>query len=233
MAQKLGIGHIIVPSSAGVGSAVGFLVAPLAYELVRSRHVRLGELDTSVIQALLSDMQAEAMAVVGPAARGAALEVSRTADVRYVGQGHEITVPLPDGEVNAEFVGAMRQRFAALYERLYSRSIPSLDIEVLSWAVRVGERLPDPERCHAPRTNGTRPPVLASREIFDTASEQWLSASVVDRQSFEAGMSLPGPALIVEDETTTLVTPGFVAMVNALGHIELSADRSAQKGAHA
>lgn len=223
LAEKLGIGHVIVPSSAGVGSAVGFLLAPIAFEVVRSKHFRLSEVEPSEVQRLLTSMQEEAIAVVGPAVRGTVVDTVRTADLRYVGQGHEISVPLPAGEVTSNFIGEMRRRFVEFYERLYTRSIPNLDVEVLNWSVRIVERQAPPKPCAPPSTTANSPPVLGRKRVFDPGSEQFLEAKIVDRHAFTADTTVEGPALIIEDETTTFVTPSFVATVNAHGHIEMRA----------
>jgi N-methylhydantoinase A len=223
LAEKLGIRHVIVPASAGVGSAVGFLEAPIAYEVVRSRHARLGSAEPAAIRTLLQGMEAEAMSVVSPAARGAPLEVSRSADMRYIGQGHELSVVLPDGDVDDAFLEEVVRRFTERYEHLYTRSIPGLDIEVLTWAVRVAEKTVAPTCCAAPDMRGVPVAGGAEREIFDPASESRVVAAVVDRRELAKGMCVRGPALIVEDETSTLVPASFVAGVNDLGHIELTA----------
>ncbi|MBM3567440.1 MAG: hydantoinase/oxoprolinase family protein [Alphaproteobacteria bacterium] len=221
LAEKLGIRHVVVPASAGVGSAVGFLLAPVAFEVVRSHPIRLDDLVVSELQALLDGMHAEALEVVGSAVPDAPLEIVRHADMRYVGQGHEISVLLPSGRVDPRFVGELRNRFSALYERLYTRSIPSLEIEILSWSVRLAERRAAPPRCQAPKVNGASPPLAGSRAVFDPDLESMIAAKIVRRDTFAEGTSIVGPALIVEDETTTYVTPNFVAAINVLGHIEM------------
>src|SRR6185436_12999462 len=101
LAEKLGISRIMVPSGAGVGSAVGFLMAPVAYEVVRSRYVQLDAFDPAFVNRLFAEMHAEAEAVVKAGAPNARLVETRTADMRYRGQGHEITVDLPRGEFSA------------------------------------------------------------------------------------------------------------------------------------
>ena len=95
VAEKVGIKRVLVPSGAGVGSAIGFLRAPVGYEVVRSLYQRFSTFDVAAVNALLADMEAEAMAVVAQGSFGAPIAQSRIAYMRYVGQGHEIPVPLP------------------------------------------------------------------------------------------------------------------------------------------
>src|SRR5262249_31423421 len=95
VAEKIGVARVIVPRNAGVGSAIGFLAAPISYELVKSRHMRLDAFDAAAASALLADMSRDARKLVEPGARGAPIHERRLAYMRYVGQGHEITVPVP------------------------------------------------------------------------------------------------------------------------------------------
>ena len=223
LAAKLGIRHVVVPAGAGVGSAVGFLLAPIAFEVVRSLPFRLSDPDRSGLQSLLAEMHAEARGVVVDAARGAPLHVTRAADMRYVGQGHEITVPLPDGPVDDAFFAEVRQRFDALYARLYGRSIPDLEVEVLSWTLRIAERRPPPSSCPAPVANGALAAPSGTRTVFDARAELAQDAVVIERAALAPGVAVTGPALITEDETTTFVVAGFTATLNAAGDIEMFA----------
>src|SRR6266550_1858172 len=111
VAEKLGLARVLVPPNAGVGSAVGFLVAPISYELVKSRHMRLDNFDFAGASVLLADMSRDARALVEPGARGAPVTERRLAYMRYVGQGHEITVPLPVRALAAEDATALRAEF--------------------------------------------------------------------------------------------------------------------------
>ena len=106
VAEKLGIRHVLVPSGAGVGSAIGFLRAPVGYEVVRSLYQRFSTFDVVAVNTLLADMEAEAMAVVAQGSFGAPTTQSRIAYMRYVGQGHEIPVPLPSHPLGEEDVRA-------------------------------------------------------------------------------------------------------------------------------
>ena len=103
LAEKLGIRRVVVPAGAGVGSAVGFLRAPVAYEVVRSRYVRLDQLRRRrPSNGLFAEMRAEAEARGAAGAPGATLIETRTAFMRYRGQGHEIAVSLPPGKFDAD-----------------------------------------------------------------------------------------------------------------------------------
>src|SRR5438270_119425 len=108
VAEKLGLARVVVPPNAGVGSAVGFLVAPISYELVKSRHMRLDNFDFAGASALLAEMSRDARALVEPGARGAPVTERRLVYMRYVGQGHEITVPLPVRDLTAADTASLR-----------------------------------------------------------------------------------------------------------------------------
>ena len=107
LARKLGMKKIIVPVGAGVGSAFGFLRAPIAYEVVRTRHLRLDLFDAKTVNGLFSAMREEAEAVVRRAAPGETLVETRHAFMRYRGQGHEIAVPLPNRALDADAAFAL------------------------------------------------------------------------------------------------------------------------------
>ena len=132
LAEKLGISDVLIPAAAGVGSAVGFLRAPIAFEVARSRFVRLGSFDAAAVNALFAEMEAEATRVVRLGA-GAAITVRRSADMRYAGQGHEILVDLPDGPFTASSVAELRQRFEAGYRLLFNRVVPAIDVEITGY----------------------------------------------------------------------------------------------------
>ena len=218
LAEKLELDAVVVPPQAGVGSAVGFLRAPVSYELARSRHMRLSAFDTNDAAALLEEMASEARAVVALAAGEAAngLDEVRHLYMRYVGQGHEIAVRLPEGGLGD--TDLLRHAFEAAYRRLYDRAIPGQDLEVLSWTVTVSSAPPEVLPTGAP--GGGRMDAAANAPLFDNGG--FVEAAMHRREALSAGASVPGPALIVEDQTTTVVSAAFDARVEADGSILLT-----------
>ena len=137
LADKLGVDKIAVPTEAGVGSAIGFLRAPVAYEVVRSRNMRLRDFDAEVANAIVEEMCEEAFAVVRSGAPDARLEETRGAYMRYVGQGHEIFVMFPTRALGTGDREVVQRAFDEEYARLYRRVIPEAEVEVLTWALTV------------------------------------------------------------------------------------------------
>ncbi len=138
LADKLALDRFLVPADAGVGSAVGFLLAPISYEVVRSRYMRLSAFDAGVVGEVIGEMRAEATAVVASGAPGSPTSEQARAFMRYVGQGHEIGVEVPAEVVaGTGSVAALRGAFDEAYRAVYGRVIPGLDVEVLSWTLVV------------------------------------------------------------------------------------------------
>jgi N-methylhydantoinase A len=221
IAEKIGVKRVLVPSGAGVGSAIGFLRAPIGFEVVRSFYQRLSRLDVARVSALLADMAQEAAEVVAKGSFGAATQETRLAYMRYVGQGHEIAVPLPARTLAADDVAAIRAAYDAEYTKFYNRPVPGSDIEVMSYAVTVATA--------APAVNGTaaepalhRAAAAVTRKVIDTATGMVSDWSVYERQMLAPGACFEGPAIITEAETSTLVGPGWTGRITAEGYIELS-----------
>jgi N-methylhydantoinase A len=221
VAEKLGISRVLVPVNAGVGSAIGLLRAPIAYEVVRGRLMRLGSFEPGLANRLLAGMRAEAEDIVRRAAPAGNLVEHRSAFMRYRGQGHEIAVELPVRDFTSADRSTIRELFEAAYRRLYSRAIPGVEIEILSLVVSVSAPSeghlggPDLERRSEPKPRSRRP-------IFDRETGEFREVDIYWRGDLAPGARISGPAVIAEDETSTVVSPGFDARVDAFGYIELS-----------
>ena len=224
LAEKLELDAVLVPMQAGVGSAIGFLRAPVSYELARSRHMRLSAFNADEAAALLEEMADEARAVVALAAAETAdgLEEVRHAYMRYVGQGHEIAVRLPEGSLSD--TARLRAAFEAAYRQLYDRAIPGQDLEVLSWTVTVSS--PPPPTPPPAMPNGAAGTTAASMaRLFDGGHV--VDAPRYRRESLAAGTAVAGPSLIVEDQTATVVSADFDARIEADGSILLTRKQQA------
>ncbi len=218
LADKLGLDRIVVPAGAGVGAAVGFLAAPVSYEVARSRYMRLSEFDAGLIDAVMAEMRQEAREIV-EAATDALLAETRRAHMRYAGQGYEIAVELPAGAADKHGREALHNAFEAAYRTLYGRVIPDLDIEVLSWTLTLGAA-PSALSTAVLANEGTAADgAPAATELYDPGTGARLAAGRFARESLAAGAAVEGPSLIVEAQTTTVVSPAFHARVTPRGDI--------------
>ncbi|MBI1778423.1 MAG: hydantoinase/oxoprolinase family protein [Proteobacteria bacterium] len=222
LAEKLGIMRVIVPVGAGVGSAIGFLRAPIAYEVVRSWRVAFDELDLAAANRLLTELGTEARGVVAAGAAGAPIRVTRLVDVRYVGQGHELPMSLSERTlVKADF-DDLRQRFEARYRQIYGLHLPAMAVEIVTWSVTASTILAETARV----SSIPRRPVERSRErrpVYEPALGGLVEMPVHRRSDLVPGVSIEGPAVIVEDETTTIVPSSFAAMIDRSGYIVMEA----------
>jgi N-methylhydantoinase A len=221
MADKLGLGRVLVPSNAGVGSAVGFLRAPIAYEIVRSQLQRLDAFDAAGANAMLGAMRQEAEAIVRLGEPDAPLSETRSAFMRYRGQGHEIAVPVPARAYREEDAAELLAAFEAAYRRLYSRVIPGVEVEVLSWVLLLSGPVPREDGRALPEPPRSSPAPARRRAVFDPDGADFVEVAIHERAALAPGAVIPGPAVIVEDETSTVVSRHFDARIDAYGYIEL------------
>lgn len=225
VARRSGVDRILIPCDPGVGSAVGFLYAPVSFEIVRSNYMTLEGLDVDALNGFFDQMYAEATEVVRAGAPTGELVLRRVAFMRYHGQGHEIEIQLPDRALVADDQVHLQHAFEAEYSRQFSRAVPGMTIEILNWSLELGTvplRLPShpeiPPECAASP--------MGQRRIFCDVTGMWRTADIYDRAQLSPGMHLAGPALIAEPQTTTLVSADFAARMDAAGNIWLTRERS-------
>jgi N-methylhydantoinase A len=220
VAEKIGVKRILVPSGAGVGSAIGFLRAPVAYEVVKSLYQRFGSFDVAAVNSLLAAMSREAAGVVAEGAFGAPIEETRIAYMRYVGQGHEIAVPIPPRALTQQDVREIRALYDSEYSRFYDRPVPGSDVEILSFAVtvRTVEAHVEPAAAVA---NAPAPSPIRVQMVRDTATGEVAEWLVYDRDAMRPGATVAGPAIISEAETSTLIGPGWICRMDGLGYLDL------------
>ena len=209
LALKLGIDRILVPPAASVGSAIGFLIAPISYEVVRSHYMRLSAFDEKLIDAVMAEMREEATTVVSSAAQGRRVTEIARAYMRYIGQGYEISVELDPNFTKNQLIEA----FEGSYAELYGRIIPGLDVEVLSWTLNLttAQEQAVPVDETLPRSSNDKD--YPTRLIMDDGN--LVPTQQVFRDQLPKHERLEGPMLIIEDQTTTVVPSRFAVHVNA------------------
>jgi N-methylhydantoinase A len=229
LCEKLGISRLLVPTGAGVGSAIGFLRAPFSFEATRSQFMRLTDFRSDLATDLLRDLTQEATAFVSSCDAQAEIEAQYKVYMRYSGQGWEIPVPFdaalaqsPDAE-----------RFEALFEReyqtLFGRSVAGMDIEITVWSVNAATAAAAAQPL-PPQPATQRLKEAQSRSLFDPASGQMTRAAQWRRAQMAIGAELDGPAVIEEEETTIIVPTSRCARALSDGCIEVIA-RSTENGA--
>ncbi|MGE0555275.1 MAG: hydantoinase/oxoprolinase family protein [Gemmatimonadales bacterium] len=205
--QALGARELIVPLGAGVISSLGFLAAPLAFDFVRSWRATLAGLDWTRARELFAEMAAEGRALLERSGVGPGeIAITREADMRYVGQGHEIRVPVSDTVLEGR-EDLLRSAFESTYETLYGRLGPPVGIEIVNW--RLVASGPRPE-VHLELEAPSGKPAEArkgSRPAYFPEAERYLDTPVYDRYRLGAGAELLGPAIVEERESTLIVGP--------------------------
>ena len=224
VARSAGVRRIVIPANPGVGSALGFLFAPVSFEIVRSHYSFLKRLDVAPINQLFSEMAEEAVAIVRQGAGDQPVFTHRSAFMRYHGQGHEIEITLPDRSLADDDLDDLISAFEDEYRRQFSRPVPGMEIEILNWGLKAATR-------PAELTADTTQPNLrevepnASREIICDIDGTRKNAAFFYRDTLTPGDHIHGPALITEAQTSTLVSEDFSVHVDSMGNLVLVQDQ--------
>jgi N-methylhydantoinase A len=212
--HAFGVGRILhsprmlVPFGAGVTSAIGFLTAPLAFDFVRSYLRELSDsADWEHINALFADMQSQGDAIL--ARSGVPISdrrFTREADLRYAGQGHEIRVPLPEGELGPGSIAPIRAVFEDRYRALFGRTGPEVPLEGVSWRLLASG--PQPSVTLRADSGSAADALKGERPVYFAEWSEHRPTRVYDRYALAPGAAFEGPAIIEERESTTVVGPG-------------------------
>jgi N-methylhydantoinase A len=209
VARALGSPRLIAPFGAGVMSTVGFLVAPLAFDFVRSWPAPLDTLDWSHAETILAEMERDGAAVLADSGvDGGDVTHVREADIRYQGQGHEIRVVLPV----ARDVAAIREAFEAEYRRLYDRLGPEgVPLEIISWRVRSSGPQPALDLRVAGEPGEAR---KGTRRAYMPELGGMIAVAVYDRYRLAPGARFAGPAIVEERESTVVIGPDALCSID-------------------
>lgn len=209
VAEILRVPELIVPLGAGVTSTVGFLVAPLAFDFVRSYVGRLTSLDWTEVNLRYEEMEAEGRAILELAgADPKTISIERTAELRYVGQGHQITIPVGQERLDVAAIEQLAETFEQHYRRLYGRTATGNPLEAINWRVVVSSptpRLPLETLGATSRSTDVAAARKGERAMFVPEAGGLVSVPVLDRYRLGAGAAFAGPAIVEERESTTVI----------------------------
>jgi N-methylhydantoinase A len=218
---------IIYPLGAGVMSTVGFLVAPVAFDFVRTLPGGLDTLDWAAVRAVVAEMEAEGRAVLGRTVAPEHIVFRRSADMRYRKQGYEVRVPVPAGPLDETRREDVRRSFEDVYTALYGHTVRATPIDVVSW--RVVATGPRPELALPKATGSAGASADAARKRDRPAwlpeAKGFADVPVYDRYRLAAGVAFQGPAIVEERESTAVIGAGAAARVDAWGNLVVDLPR--------
>ena len=227
VANALGIERIIVPPLAGVGSAFGFLTAPIAFDFTRSYVSRLDELDLDDLNAALRQLEGDGREIV--AAAGVPHEqirVSLSIDMRYVGQGYEVRAPFPMTTLDSSHIAEMRSAFEAEYKRFYGKLADGVPIEAVNWRVLISGPTPKIESLALESAAECGDSPIARRDARFGSGDSMSDAPVFRRHQLPEGFQAQGPLIIEAAASTTIVLPGWSAQTTGNGCLLLECETS-------
>jgi N-methylhydantoinase A len=220
LAKKIGAPRILVPPLAGVGSALGFFTAPVAFDLTRSHRVTLADADLDEIEHLFKELEEEGTAILQQAGKDETVIFERTLMMRFVGQGAETDLRLEQKPFNHLEKIQIRELFDDVYRKLYGRTYPETPVEFVTFKVRAS--LPQREFRIPPlqQTTGELSDCIkGERRAFSLVRKEYVPFRVYDRLKLFPGAAMKGPAIIEEKESTIIVGEDAQAGVDAYGFV--------------
>ncbi|MDQ7782324.1 MAG: hydantoinase/oxoprolinase family protein [Desulfomonilaceae bacterium] len=227
LARKIGAPRLMVPPLAGVGSALGFFTAPIAFDLVRSHRESLDDADFGQIEKLFSELEREASAILEQSGQTDGIAFARSIEMRFVGQGAETNLPIANKDFSEWKKHEIRQLFDETYQRLYGRTYPDTRVEFITFRLRAGL----PERpFRIPRLSATAGTledcIKGQRDAYSLVQRKYIPFTVVDRLKLFSGARIDGPAIIEEKESTIVVGEDAKASVDDFGFVWITFDKS-------
>ncbi|MEM9782545.1 MAG: hydantoinase/oxoprolinase family protein [Pseudomonadota bacterium] len=225
VAAMLSIPEVIVPPHPGITSAIGLLTTDLQYDAIRTAFMVSGRIDHALIEARFAEMEADLLAQYeADGVDAARIGFKRTADIRYVGQGYELRIAVPEGSFDDAAEAALFAAFEQRHEAEYGRSFPYSAKEIVNIRVTgIGETqkiVPEPPSdggaLDAARV-ATRPSAFRIGTVLET-----VETAFYRRDALPIEQEIAGPAVILQQDSTTVVRPGDRFRVDRAGNILIS-----------
>lgn len=217
LARRLGIKRVLIPPRAGVASAIGMVVAPISYDTVRTNRVRVEAADLGALEILFTEMAAECKNRMPASVDASFLSFERSAEMRYVGQGYNVAVSLPDAPLSDASLANVRTWFDAVYRKLYGRTYDDLDLEFIN--LRLTATAPLGEVHLAPAAAGPSADFISRRDAYCPIAGRFINHPVYERSELGPGFASDGPLIVQENESTTIVGSDSKVSVDAHGSL--------------
>ena len=207
LAKKLGAPRLLVPPNAGVGSAMGFFTAPRAFDLLRSHKISLNNVAFNEIENIFKGLEADAGKILKKEAADETIRYERSLDMRFVGQGSEVNVPVPAGDFTELKRANVRRLFDDVYEKLYGRTYPESEVEFINFKVRASlpERLLQLPKLDRKKGQSLDAATKGQRKAYSPIAREFIPYTVYDRYKLFPRARFKGPAIIEEKESTLIV----------------------------
>ncbi len=223
LARELKLREIICPLMAGVASALGFLTAPIAFELARSFVTLFDDLDARELAEVFEDMESQGYENLEKAGiEPGQVTIKRSVDLRHVGQGHEIEVNIPPGKIGDGYVSDIPSMFFDTYRRVYGQVHGDVPIQIVT--CRVAASGPEPQLgLPTMESDGTSAEEASKgqRPVYFEETSSFVETRVFDRYSLGAGANIGGPAVVEENESTVVIPPSMIGTVDQFGNLFL------------
>jgi N-methylhydantoinase A len=223
VARRLGIREVRVPVAAGVLSALGCLASPVSFDFVFGYMRELKDVDWSVVNERYAAQEKDGRAYLAEAGITEGIVVTRSADMRYLSQRYEVSVPLPSGPLGPDLLERLHEDFYAAYRKHYGRDIREVPVETVSWRLTVSSaapKLPESWPSHGSASSKVTP--KARRPVSFVGQPSPVDCPVYQRDRLLPGARLSGPAIVEDLESTTVVPPGASVTVDALRMLVIS-----------
>jgi len=221
LAKKLGAPRMLVPPNAGVASAMGFFTAPRAFDLLRSHKVSLANVDFAGIEDIFKGLEADAAKILKKDAADDRIQYARSIDMRFVGQGSEMNIPVSAGDFTKFRKEEIRRLFDEAYEKLYGRTYPDSEVEFINFKVRASlpERLLQLPKIGKKKGQTIKAAIKGQRPAYSPIAKDFIPYTVYDRYKLFPDASFQGPAIIEEKESTLIVGEDAKVKVDGFGFL--------------
>ena len=220
IAEKLKVRKIIIPTNASVGSAVGFLLAPVGYEVIKSMRFFLRDFKPKIVNDLLSKMNSEAEKVINIKNTSKNFNLERFVYMRYFGQGHEIKVKIDNRNFNLKDTNYLKKNFEIEYKKLYGRILPHAEVEVLTWAVSLINKIKKEKKIKPIKSKIYKGKSQITK-IINVKKSKFINTKIYTRKDLLPGNIIKGACVLVEDQTTIIVSDNFQTKVLSNNYLEI------------